>query len=227
MSSLRSLLVAVPVLLTALATGCAAAPGEEEPTAEAEAALGQTIDVPNPSGVYLASLSANGTGCPAGSWEAAISEDGKAFTVTFSSYEAIVEPGKAFSIKDCTLGLDLKTPQGVSFAITSFYYQGYALLDRDGMTAKQTAKYWFMGNPAAGTENARELSGPYDDSYLFMDEVPVPSLVWSPCGTQRRLNALTRLVLRNNASKTGSGYLNTSSVDGDLQMVFHLSWRKC
>ena len=83
-------------------------------------ALGSTIEVPNPSGAYVAKITANGTGCPPGSWDANISEDGKAFTVTFNSYEAIVNPGQSFSIKDCTLGLDLKTPQGFSFAVTSF-----------------------------------------------------------------------------------------------------------
>jgi hypothetical protein len=226
MTCLRSLLIAVPALFTVAVTGCASS-SIEDSTGESEAALGQTIDVPNPSGVYIAKLTANGTGCPAGTWDAAISEDGKAFTVTFSAYEAIVEPGKAFSIKDCTLGLDLQTPQGISFAISSFYYQGYATLDQGGMSARQSAKYYFMGNPAAASENVREMSGPYDDSYMFADEVPVASLVWSPCGTQRRLNALTRLVLRNNTAKTGSGYLNASSVDGELQMVFHLAWRKC
>jgi hypothetical protein len=84
-----------------------------------------------------------------------------------------------------------------------------------------------MGNPIGADEHAREVDGVWDDSYLFSDDVPVASLVWSPCGVQRTLNAQTRLVLKNNPAKTGSGYLNTSSVDGELQMVFHLSWRRC
>jgi len=226
MSCLRPALVAVPFLSFFLVAGCASTDGtSDEETSEA--ALGQTVDVPNPSGMYIAKLTANGTGCPAGTWEASISDDGKAFTVTFSGYEAIVEPGKAFAIKDCTLGLDIQTPQGFSFAVSSFYYQGYALLDAKGMSARQSAKYYFMGNPASGSENVRQMSGPMDESYIFSDEVPAANMVWSRCGTQRRLNALTRLVLRNNAAKTGSGYLNTASVDGELQMVFHLAWRKC
>ena len=71
--------------------GCSGAASDDIETSSAQA-LGQAIDVPNPSGAYFASVTANGTGCPAGTWDAAISPDGKAFTVTFASYEAIVNP---------------------------------------------------------------------------------------------------------------------------------------
>jgi len=61
------------------------------------------------------------------------------------------------------------------------------------------------------------------------DPIGVADLVWSPCGATRRLNANTRLVLRNNGSKTGSGYLNTESVDGEVktQFVIGLTWKHC
>jgi hypothetical protein len=216
------------------ATGCAA--DSEDPTAPDEEMgestsqeLGQSVSVPNPSGAYFASVNANGSGCPAGSWDAAISQDGKAFTVTFSSYEAFVDPGQAMAIKDCTLGIDLKTPNGFSFSVSSFHYQGYAILDKSGMTARQTAKYYFMGNPVPARELRSDMRGPYDDSYLFTDRIGIADLVWSPCGAQRRLNVQSRLVLRNNSRKTGSGYINTSSVDGEVKTVFRigLSWRRC
>jgi hypothetical protein len=213
-------------------TGCAADAASDtddldlEPMGETSSALGSTIDVPNPSGAYFAKVSANGTGCPAGTWDASISGDGKAFTVTFSAYEAIVEPGAALSIKDCTIGLDLRT-----FSVSKFHYQGYALLDKRGMTARQTAKYYFQGNPVPARELRSDMNGPYDRSYVFSDTIGVSDLVWSACGESRRLNAQTRLVLRNNSAKTGSGYLNTSSVDGTvstpLRFVFWLNWRRC
>jgi hypothetical protein len=228
MKRFSTLFLSLAALVCVGASGCAAGttPSDDE-IGDSTQALGQTIDVPNPSGVYFAAVTANGTGCPAGSWDAAISDDGRAFTVTFSSYEAIVEPGKSFVIKDCQLGIDLKTPGGFSFAISAFHYSGYAILDSDGMSAKQTAKYYFMGNPTGSQENAREMTGPYDDSFLFSDEVPSAQLVWSPCGTTRRLNAQTRLILRNNVSKTGSGYLNNTSADGEMVFTFQLAWRHC
>jgi hypothetical protein len=230
MRLLPSLLISVCALASVGASGCAAnSDTANDDMGGTSEALGSTINVPNPSGIYVASITANGTGCPAGTWDAAISPDGKAFTVTFSNYEAMVDPGQAFSIKDCTLGIDLKTPSGLSFAVTSFAYQGYSLLDSPGMNARQSAKYYFMGNPVPGVEQVSNMDGPYDDSYLFNDDVAVASLVWSPCGTTRRLNALTRLVLRNNADKSGSGYLNTSTADGEIHhgFTFGLSWKTC
>ena len=149
--------------------------------------------------------------------------------MTFSSYEAIVNPGQAFAIKDCNLAIDLRSPSGLSFSVGSFHYQGYAILDQPGMTAKQTAKYYFMGNPVPTREYRSDMTGPYDDSYVFSDDIGVVDLVWSPCGTSRRLNALTRLVVQNNASKSGSGYLNTSDVNGEIKTIFrwNLLWRRC
>jgi hypothetical protein len=204
--------------------GCA---GPAEDTGSSGQELG--VDVPNPSGAYFANVTANGTGCPAGTWDAGISDDGKAFTVTFSGYETTVTPGQAFAIKDCTLSIDLRTPEGFSFSVSSFHYQGYATLDQPGMSAKQTAKYYFQGNPVPAKELRSDMAGPYDDSYVFSDDVGVADLVWSPCGASRTLEAQTRLVLQNNTAKTGSGYLNTSSVDGEVKTVlrFNLSWKKC
>jgi hypothetical protein len=206
-----------------------ASPSSEEALGESTENLGQSVDVPNPSGAYFARITANGTGCPAGTWDASISPDGKAFTVTFSKYESIVEPGQLFSIKDCNLAIDLRTPEGFSFSVSSFHYQGYALLDQAGMSAKQTAKYYFQGNPVPAKENRSELKGSYDDSYVFSDQIGIADLVWSPCGAQRTLNAATRLVLQNNPAKTGTGYLNTASADGEIETVFRfgLSWKRC
>jgi hypothetical protein len=200
-------------------------------TGETTEAVGTAVAVPNPSGAYFAKVTANGSGCPAGTWDAAISDDGKAFTVTFSAYEATVEPGKSFSVKDCTLAIDLKTPTGFSFSVTDFHYQGYAILDKAGMTARQTAKYYFMGNPVPAVELRSDMKGPYDDSYVFSDSIGVADMVWSPCGESRRLNAQTRLIVRNNTSRSGSGYLNTATADGEvdtkLAFRFGLAWKKC
>jgi hypothetical protein len=233
MKFFSSLSVSLVALVACVgASGCAAdttADSADEPMGEASSELGSTVAVPNPSGAYFASVTANGTGCPAGSWEAGISDDGKAMTVTFSQYEAIVNPGQAFSIKDCTLSIDLKTPSGFSFSVSSFYYQGYGILDQPGMTAKQTAKYYFRGNPVPARELRSDMVGPFDNSYVFQDNIGLVDLVWSPCGASRTLNAQTRLMIQNNAQKSGSGYLNTTSIDTEIKTVFRfgLSWRTC
>jgi hypothetical protein len=231
MKLFSSLALSVVALVACVGgTGCAAdSTGAEDLGDSTTEALGSSVNVPNPSGAYFASVSAMGTGCPAGTWDAAISPDGQAFTVTFSQYETLVSPGKAMDIKDCTLAIDLHSPSGLSFTVSNFYYQGYAFLSEPGMTARQTAKYYFMGNPVPAREQRSDMAGPYDNSYTFTDTILTGDLVWSPCGTQRRLNAQTRIILTNNAQKSGDGYLNNSSVDANTKTIFrwNLLWRSC
>jgi len=219
--------LALALVLAAVAAGCASSPATDLDTQSQD--LGRAVDVPNPSGAYVARITANGSGCPAGTWNAAISEDGRAFTVSFSGYEAVLEPGQSFAVRDCQLSLDLRSPEGFSFSVSSFHYQGYALLDQPGMSARQTAKYYFQGNPVPATEQRTEMSGPHDASYTFSDEIGFSDLVWSPCGASRTLQAQTRIVAQNNAEKTGAAYVNTTSVDGEIETVlrFGLSWRRC
>jgi hypothetical protein len=207
-------------------TGCAA--HDEDPAASSTQHLDQA-DVPNPSGVYVASVTANGTGCPAGSWQGWISDDGQTFLVTFQGYEATVFPGVAFAVKDCTLSINLKTPAGLSFAVTSFRHHGFAFLEKAGMKARQTAKYYFMGNPTAAPELRSDISGPFDDAFEVGDEVAVENRVWSECGTERTLNAQTRLVLQNDSEEDGSGFLDTVAVSGSLDAQFRigLAWKTC
>lgn len=217
----------VPTLLLWIASGCSGAPTAENEEALTLGVAEQPLVVPDPNGSFFAEVTANGTGCPAGTWETAISDDGKTFTTTFSAYEAILDPTKAVAIKDCQLGITLHSPQGLSFAVDSFYYQGYAYLDSSGMTARQTANYYFMGNPLNHAELRTDLRGVFDDDYLFQDDVGIADLVWSPCGLDRNLNVTTRLRIQNNPRRTGTGYMNLTSVDGASRLVFRLAWRRC
>ena len=221
---------AAAVAASGLGVGTVGCHGASDDSAASGQALDEAgVDVPNPSGVYVANVTANGTGCPTGSWNAQIAEDGQSFLVTFQAYETTVFPGVAFSIKDCTLGINIKTPAGLSFAVTSFKHAGFAFLDKAGMTAKQTAKYYFMGNPLPARELSSTLTGPFDDVFVVSDEVAVEDQVWSPCGTERTLNAQTRLVLQNNSDKSGNGFLDTAAVAGHIDYQFHigLAWKQC
>src|SRR6185436_3537723 len=160
----------------------------DQNTDATESNLGTGINVPNPNGAYFASVTANGSGCPAGTWDAAISSDGQTFTLRFSQYETTIDPGQAIAIKDCQLQIKLHSPQGLSYSVSSFYYSGYAFLDQEGMTAAQTAKYYFQGNPVAASENRSDLVGPLDKEYVFNDSIGTGDMVWSQCGVDRDLN---------------------------------------
>jgi len=214
------------------AVGCASDVASDDTEIDqeaAEAALAapatETKTLKDPNDVYFAEVKANGTGCPKGTWNTELAADGKTFTTTFSAYEAEVNKLTAVSVKDCNLAIKLHSPQGLSYSVASFYYQGYAFLAK-GQTARQTAQYYFQGDPVNSGNARTDLKGPYDDDYLFEDNVGLKDTVWSPCGTSRDLNIVTRLRLQNSSPKQ-DGYANLSSVDGSAKLVLKLAWRKC
>jgi len=209
------------VLVLAVA-GCAGSVDPVGVTSET-----QELTVPNPNGTYVASVTANGTGCPKGTWDVSIDPAGETFTLTFSAYEASLSPSQMVTVKDCQVGVKLHSPQGLSWAVDDFFYSGYAFLDSAGMTATQTAGYYFQGNPVDSSSARSNLTGPFDDSYVFSDQINLLDLVWSKCGTDRMLNIPTRLVLKNNSGRTGSAYMNTLAVDGSAQLLFKMSTKSC
>ena len=87
MRSFASIAASFVVLSSLAAVGCAADAAADDADAElgatASSELGSGISVPNPSGAYVANVTANGMGCPAGTWDAKISRDGKTFEVAF------------------------------------------------------------------------------------------------------------------------------------------------
>ena len=94
---------------------------------------------------------------------------------------------------------------------------------------KQTAKYYFQGNPvpSESLSKVKNITGPYDSDYVFAEQIALPDLVWSPCGTTRDLNVQSRLRLLNNSRKNGTGTMNTLAVDGNIQLKFQLNWKQC
>jgi hypothetical protein len=227
-NTLTSLALAlVSVVSCAALGGCAADSSDpaDEANATTASELGSGIQVPNPSGAYFVNVTANGMGCPAGTWDASISADGKDLDVLFSRYEAVVNPGQSIAISDCQISIDLRSPQGLSFAVKSFDFNGYASLDKAAMRGGVTAKYYFQGNPLPAKEKRLDIVGPYDNSVVFADDIDVADLVWSPCGTSRRLNAQTRVWLNNDASRSGSGSIELDS--HEMRMRFDLAWRHC
>jgi hypothetical protein len=221
-----SRLVSLPFVV-ALAVGCSA-PTSESEEQETESSHSELTSF----GGYVADVTAAGSGCPAGSWNAAISPDGQTFTLTFSAYEVKVSPGQLFDIKQCVINVGFRDPQGLplSFIVGSIYHQGYALLDSPGMRAARNSTYVFSANgasvkgPGSPSQHA-EITGPYESSYLQTDNVFAG--VWSPCASVSNLVVNTNLMLQNNAQRSGSGYLNAATVDGRLTVAFRLAWRHC
>jgi hypothetical protein len=236
--------------------GCAST-SDDEPTDQSAAdfsfgigggaAQGQTVAGPN--GIYTTIVKANGSGCPKGSWTAGISPDGETFTVTFSQYETQLSPGQAVDVKDCALDIALIGTSPLMFEVGALYYQGYVALDRPGMQATQSADYTFgpaglvagiggliggnagaiigaiAGAAGGGVHSQNVMAGPTDRSFTYADTVNVGK--WSDCAPLSNLHIDTQLLLQNDASLSGSGYLNDATVDGTLSFAWKLNWKNC
>lgn len=178
----------------------------------------------NPNGAYVAQVRTNGTGCPAGTAVTSLAPDGQTFTTTFAAFEAEVDRNKSIAVKDCTLSLDIHSPQGLSYTVQEFFYGGYLFLD-EGVNARQLAHYYFQGNPAEGEEVVTEFDGPKDESFLVQDTRKDLNLVSSRCGETETLNVRATLRLRNSGRR--DGYVNIAAVDASTKLIFKLSWKPC
>ena len=177
----------------------------------------------DPGGSYFADVTANGTGCPAGTWDAQLSPDGQTFRLTFSMFEAEVDPKTAVSIKNCQLSIKLHSPQGMSYAVQDFYQAGYVYLE-EGVEALFLSNYYFQGNPSRNQQPETTFVGPKDDTYLIQDtRLQVDSGPdWSPCGVDRNLNINSTIRLRNTSNPRRNGFVNVEEVFG-----LKLAWRRC
>lgn len=141
----------------------------------------------------VASITANGTGCPSGAWSVSQAADGTALGVDFLGYEARVEPNTtSFAIKDCMLALKVDGRPGETYALTSALYTGSASVGA-GTNAELSTSYAFQGDPSASTTGGQSFASQAAAAFTFQDDIPESSLVWSPCGVTRDLNITTRL----------------------------------
>lgn len=171
------------------------------------------------SGAYFVSVKLQGTGCPPASTSTSISADGKQFETTFDHFEAIVDENKSLAVKDCLMGITMKSPSGFSFAVTALRYEGYAYLEK-GQSARVVVKHYFAGAPVQTEEKRTELVGPYDDTFTFEEPISPSDIVWSPCGTDRYLTLHAMLRLTNNSRK--AGYINMKNAPRP-----EFAWRRC
>jgi len=181
---------------------------------------------PDPSQVYLNAITYGGTGCPQGSIGSFISADRQTFTLIFDSYVASIGPGVAITEtrKNCQLNLDLRYPGGFQYSVFSTIYRGYVGLDK-GVTATQSATYYFSGQTSQSTTSA-SFSGPVSKDYEIESDLTLSSVVWSPCGSPVALNVDSAVLLRSSAS-SATGQITDDSIDGKITFVVDLQWQKC
>jgi hypothetical protein len=188
------------------------------------------LPVPPPSDrIVIDVVTVNGSGCPAGTAAIAVAPDNTAFTVTYSSYMALVGLGSTTTDwrKNCQLNIVVHVPQGFTYAISKVDYRGFASLVA-GSSAIERANYYFQGQSQTAYAS-HTFTGPLGDDWQTTDEVQLAALVWAPCGALRNLNINTELRAlagTSDVTKTTS-FISMDSTDGAIDTVYHFAWATC
>ncbi|SDM81991.1 protein of unknown function [Lentzea albidocapillata subsp. violacea] len=186
-------------------------------------------DTPPPDHITIDVVTVNGSGCPAGTAAVAVSEDNKAFTVTYSDYLAQIGVGARPTDfrKNCQLNLRVNVPQGFTYGIAQADYRGFAHLER-GAYAIQKANYYFQGMSQNDSASHR-YNGPHSDDWQATDQTELAAIVYSPCGEKRNFNINTELRVYPGSSNTATttSFVSMDSTDGAIDTIYQFSWKTC
>ncbi|GBG68043.1 hypothetical protein CBR_g1164 [Chara braunii] len=172
---------------------------------------------PEPGTVKLLGFTYAGDGCPPGSAQGAVSDDGEAITMMISQYTASPDPPLHAVRKSCAVTVKLSYPPGFRFHLGTVTIRGYAKLDA-GMTAIAATSYYISGTP--GTARAsRVIAGPFDAEFEFTDRFNV--LLYSECNVVRDLN------LRSEVRLAAGLVTGGDEDDPKLTQEFAIIWESC
>jgi hypothetical protein len=190
---------------------------------------GAPNETPPPDHITIDVVTVNGSGCPAGTAAVAVSEDNKAFTVTYSDYLAQIGVGARPTDfrKNCQLNLRVNVPQGFTYGIAQADYRGFAHLER-GAYAIQKANYYFQGMSQNDSAQHR-YNGPHSDDWQATDQTELAAIVYSPCGEKRNFNINTELRVYPGSSNTATttSFVSMDSTDGAIDTTYQFSWKTC
>jgi hypothetical protein len=195
----------------------------------AQPAGAASSDAPPPEKIVVDLVTVNGSGCPAGTAAVSVNPDSTKVMLSFSQYFAAAGVGAALvdSRKNCQVNFIIHAPQGYSYAIPGATYTGFAELARGAIGTVRT-NYYFTGSSATNLVQ-HVLRGPLSDTWALEDQLPLESLLWSPCGELRNVNANTELRVYAGTSDPAatSSFLVMDSLGIDASVTYHLRWKRC
>jgi hypothetical protein len=174
-------------------------------------------------------VTVNGSGCPSDTAAVAVSEDNKAFTVTYSDFLAQVGVGAKPTDfrKNCQLGLKVNVPHGFTYGIAQVDYRGFAHLEM-GTTAMEKARYYFQGMSQTAFQ-IHPYQGFLSDDWQATDTTQIAAIVFAPCGEKRNFNINTELRVNAGTSDqtTTTSFMSMDSTDGGIETTYHFAWKRC
>lgn len=179
--------------------------------------------LPADLGVDISLVSLSGTLCPKDSWNASISGDKHAVTVTFAKAELQAQSSEGLEAS-CRLTFDLRVPKGYQFSQAVIAPSGYTFSDRGA--ANLLLSYAFPAFPPSGAQQTfKHRDIPSDTDFVFRDRV---DSVWSPTCDASSAEKPLRLALEFTLSARVDAYINVSSLDFDFALqTGNIAFRAC
>jgi len=187
--------------------------------------------VPPPSDkITLDIKTINGSGCPAGTADAAaiVAEDNTSFKVTYNNF--VAKDGAGASVldgrKNCQINVLVHVPQGFTYAIAQVDYRGFAHVE-SGASALEQANYYFAGTSPT-TRIRHTFPGPFHGTWHVTDTADVATLVFAACGEDRNLNINAELRADSGTSPASTTtFIEMDSERGSVETLYHFAWKKC
>jgi len=172
-----------------------------------------------PEEVSILYLSSNGRGCPPGTVEADVRDDGLHF-IGLTGLVAQVGPGipPVESRRDCQVSVLLGMPDGYTYAIAGVAYR-FRLALGPGSRARARDLHYYRGM-AALPASIIEARGPRDGDWVLDAATADDAQQWIPCGAARTLNVSAQVLVQRDGAAAGA-----AALDGDV--VYRLAFRPC
>ncbi|WP_433796937.1 DUF4360 domain-containing protein [Actinoplanes sp. CA-252034] len=178
---------------------------------------------PPPGKVTVAIVSANRSGCPAGTADVTAPAKGTSFKVTYRAFTASAGAGASpldFR-KNCQIALAVSGRKGWTWAISRIANSGSATL-RSGASGTQVTSFYWAGDSRTGRV-AQSFTGPVTGPWQRSRKIAEKARIYQPCGQRRHLNVNLELRVRS-GSASGRSVLTLDSTTGS---TFGLVWKKC
>lgn len=173
-----------------------------------------------PAGATISVVTANGSGCPAGTTAVSQAPD-NTLQVTYRQFAAqtggTATPG--LFRQNCQLNLSVQVPAGYTFALSQLDYHGHAYLPA-GATGALTLSYYYAGLPGT-VYRTYNFTGSVTNYWQVSDQPPV---AYAPCGFTGTFNVNASLQVDTG---TDPAEVSTLTMDSTDISPSHLSLQPC
>jgi hypothetical protein len=170
-----------------------------------------------------------GSGCPKDTVAIIPASDGQSVSVLFSAYTSATATDVVRDRKSCNLAVPVDVKSGVSIGIFRVDYRGNVYVPKiTGAFAQFDAEYYFAGQ--RGPVITQKYSPGEAKDLFITNEIPVSSVVWSPCGASTTFRVNSAITAsKPTMGKSDDVQIAIDSVDTTVQAGFryYLTTKAC